>query len=259
MLYGMENRAYGAFERLVDGHGLCGIKCEFEAEGSTFEDVVRLREICSKKGVELHLKIGGGEAKRDVLDAAVLGVDGIIAPMIESDFAAFKFQKLIETVYPDKSNRPHIAINIETRTSAENFEKITARLSGFLGQITFGRTDLSGSYFDKEIFPDSDFIIGLVKKHAASCHKQGLKVAMGGSISVKTVQKLRDDSDFCKLVDRIETRKCILPSKEMLREGALESCLEFEKLYLMSLRERSEVRNKSNIERLLKLEQRGVV
>ena len=38
--------------------GLCAIKAEFEAEGSSFRDIIRLRRITLAQGVPLYLKIG---------------------------------------------------------------------------------------------------------------------------------------------------------------------------------------------------------
>ena len=256
MLYGVEKRLYELLKELSDEYQLVGVKCEFEAEGSTFDDVVRVRDMCSKAGIEVHLKIGGAEAKRDVMDAVVLGVDGIIAPMVESPFAAYKFMKLVETIYPESVHKPSIAINIESKTAVAHMDGILEKLEGFLSQVTFGRTDLSGSYFDKNIVPDSDFVVGLVQEKAGMVKKKGMKVAMGGSISVRTVAKLKETKGFLDVVDKIETRKCILPAKSMLKEGALAKCLEFEKIYLVSLKERNDVFNKGNLERLLKLEQR---
>jgi 4-hydroxy-2-oxoheptanedioate aldolase len=258
MLFGIERKLSSSLEELVRDFGLEGIKCEFEAEGSTFNDVVRLRDICSKLDVDIYLKIGGAEAKRDVMDAIVLGMDGIIAPMIESEFAAYKFRKLIESIYREEQKHAKFAINIESKTSIERFDKIISSVDGFATHITFGRTDLSASYFDKDVVPDSDFILDLVGEKGSALKKRGFNTAMGGSISVKTIELLRKRPAFLSAIDKVETRKCILPAKSMLREGALARCLEFERLYLLSLKEKSDLFNKSNIDRLLKLQQRGI-
>ena len=62
--------------------GLCAIKAEFEAEGSSFRDIIKLRRITLNHGVPLYLKIGGAEAIRDIKDALELGVDGLVVPMV---------------------------------------------------------------------------------------------------------------------------------------------------------------------------------
>jgi hypothetical protein len=258
MLFGLEKKLSATLQELMDEYQLEAIKCEFEAEGSTFNDVVRLRDICSDLGLHIHLKLGGAEAKRDMLDAIALGVDGIIAPMIESGFAAHKFRKLAQTIYGPEQQNVDFAINIESKVSIERFDEIVQSLENFVDQITFGRTDLSQSYFDKEVFPDSAFILDLVTKYGSKLRAKKFRVAMGGSISMRTIEEIKTRPAFCDAIDRIETRKCILPARSMLKEGALAKCLEFERLYLLSLKEKSDLFNKANMERLLKLQQRGV-
>ena len=70
---------------------LIGVKAEFEAEGSSFEDVSNLRSITNTCGTKIFVKIGGVEAINDIYKCIEIGVDGIIAPMVESKFAMFKF------------------------------------------------------------------------------------------------------------------------------------------------------------------------
>lgn len=258
MLFGIEEKVFSALKELKSEYHLSGIKCELEAEGSSLEDIVRLREMCSRLGVGIHVKLGGAEAKTDLIACVVLGADGVVAPMIESEFAAHKFRKLAESIYGEKSRMPHMAINIESKAAVERMGAILSKCDGFLDQVTFGRTDLSGSYFSKDVTPDSGFILGLVATKAAEAKKQGLATAMGGSISVRTVSALREMKHVASAIDQIETRKCILPTIDMLREGALAKCIEFEKLYLVSMKEKNEIFNRANVERLVKLEQRSV-
>ena len=47
---------------LVDKHGVVGIKTSFEDEGATFNEVLRLKEVCNQGGTKINLKIGGPEA-----------------------------------------------------------------------------------------------------------------------------------------------------------------------------------------------------
>ena len=50
--------------RLREDFSLCAVKAEFEAEGASFRDLVRLRRITIQQGIPLYLKIGGAEAIR---------------------------------------------------------------------------------------------------------------------------------------------------------------------------------------------------
>ena len=52
--------------RLREDFGLCAVKAEFEAEGASFRDLVRLRRITIQQGTHLYLKISGAEAIRDI-------------------------------------------------------------------------------------------------------------------------------------------------------------------------------------------------
>ena len=91
-MYKTENLLFKQLKILKEEYNIQGIKAEFEAEGSSYRDINRLSRICSRLNVPLYLKIGGPEAVRDIKDSLDLGVDGIIAPMIESKFAVFSYQ-----------------------------------------------------------------------------------------------------------------------------------------------------------------------
>ena len=69
---------------LIENEGLVGVKTSFEDEGALFNETIRLKEICNQANTKLTLKIGGPEAIRDLKDSSIIGVRGIVAPMIES-------------------------------------------------------------------------------------------------------------------------------------------------------------------------------
>ena len=89
--FDLEQKLIDQLDLLKKEFGLCAIKAEFEAEGASFRDLVRLRRWIARQNIALHLKIEGVEAVRDVKDALDLGVDGLIAPMVESPFGITKF------------------------------------------------------------------------------------------------------------------------------------------------------------------------
>ena len=160
MYFDHKNNLIKQIKLLKKKYKLIGIKAEFEAEGSTFDDVSDLRSITLQCNTKLFVKIGGVEAINDIHKCLEIGVDGIIAPMVESKFAIYKF---VDFFRKKKINKlPHLSINIETKTAYENLEEILKKSDGYIKNITVGRSDLSKSYFNKNIYPDSKFISNII-------------------------------------------------------------------------------------------------
>ncbi|MFH1428285.1 MAG: aldolase, partial [Candidatus Margulisiibacteriota bacterium] len=78
----LELKMVDILKELKDKYGAVGVRAEFEAEGTKLEELLRLKEISMKAGVSLVLKIGGCESVRDMLEARVVGVDSLVAPMV---------------------------------------------------------------------------------------------------------------------------------------------------------------------------------
>jgi hypothetical protein len=94
----MELSSTALLKDLVENNGVIGIKTSFEDEGASLNEVIRLKELCNQAGTKLLLKIAGAEAKRDLVDSQIIGVKGIVAPMIESAFALDKFVKSAKSI-----------------------------------------------------------------------------------------------------------------------------------------------------------------
>ena len=119
------------------------MKLEFEAEGTSFEEALVLKEMAQKSGLELTVKIGGCEAVRDVIDTKKLEAQTVIAPMIESEYALKKFISAVKNIY-ENVNDNRLFINIETVTALENFDKIiNSKNFRYINGIIFGRGDMS--------------------------------------------------------------------------------------------------------------------
>lgn len=251
-MFGIERKVYEQLIKLKNEFGLEGIKAEFEAEGSTLKDIMRLRRLTSKADVKLFLKIGGVEAVRDIKDSLELGVDGLVAPMVETKFGVKKFVDAYKSIYKDC--RIHLSINIETRNAIEEIDDILDYAKDNIDNITLGRTDLSSSYFESEITPDSNFILQLLKEVGSKVHKKGLTFTVGGSISNLTVEILKQNPSRIEYVSKLETRKVIL-SRDVVMEnkGAIREMLKFEELYILSKKELSDLFIESEISRLAKL------
>jgi hypothetical protein len=95
---------------------LIGIKTSFEDEGALFNETIRLKEICNQAKTKLTLKIGGPEAIRDIKDALIIGVKGLVAPMVESEFGLKKFIQSAQSHIPsDVLSSLHLSVLVGPR------------------------------------------------------------------------------------------------------------------------------------------------
>ena len=218
---------------------------------------MRLRRLTSKANVKLYLKIGGVEAIRDIRDALEIGVDGLIAPMVESKFGAKKFHDSLLRVYG--THDINTTLNIETKGAIDQLDDILKFACGKFDNITIGRSDLTSSYFDQEISPDSDFTFNLLKGIAPKIIKKDLTFTVGGSISSDTIKIINSKfSSLKELIYKLETRKVILPTYIFFnKKNALKEALIFEELYILSKKEFIDIQISGEISRLTELNRRA--
>jgi hypothetical protein len=238
---------------LRDSYHIIAIKAEFEAEGSTFRDLVRLRSLTRKANVDLYLKISGSESIRDLKDSLELDIDGIIVPMVENSFSIRKFLQAYKKIYNGTSK--FLTINIESKYALNNINEIIQESSHIFNNMTIGRTDLSDSY-NNNYKPDDKFIMDKVISTGNIIKKYGFKLTLGGSICDKTVEIIKENEKIQILFDRVETRKVVMPLQSILKEGALQNMFEFEKLYILSKKEIYDIFIDDEIKRLVELEKR---
>jgi len=195
---------------LIENEGLIGIKTSFEDEGAMFNETVRLKEICNQAKTKLTLKIGGPEAVRDIKDSLIIGVKGLVAPMVESAFGLKKFIQSAKTyISEDTLSSIQLNINVETITAISNVQKmLDLSEANSLYGITIGRVDLVSSMGKDRGYVNSDEIYSLVHDVFVKVKEKGLKLCLGGAVSIDSLSFLkRLHSDG--LLDKFETRYAI--------------------------------------------------
>ena len=236
--------------KLKNKFKLYGVKGEFEAEGSSLEDISKLRNLTSRNNIKLFVKIGGVEALNDIYQCIDIGVDGIIAPMVESKFAVKKF---IDSILKLKiKKKPSLTINIETASGVKNFNEIFNQALGNIDNITIGRSDLAASYFNKNVTQNSNKILQTILKIGKKIKKKGIHLCVGGGINRNTILKYQKHQNI-HLIKKMETRKVILPTLMMFKKNALESAIEFETNYILYKKEVQDFKLTYELDRLSNL------
>lgn len=252
-----EDELFSKLIFLRDEFGCEGLKSEFENEASDFADLIFLRYITAKAGLKLYIKIGGVEAFTDLKMCIDLIADGIIIPMVESEFALTKSQNMIKDIFGNNTKEFDVIINIETKTAVENLEGILKTMDDSINGITIGRSDLSYSY-NLEGEQDSEFINKKLKDIIKMAEAYpNLKITVGGGISSKTFSNEYLITSIAPKLSCIETRNVILNSSCINNSKSLKYALDFEKNYLNFKLSKKHIFTKFDEERFNTLNLRG--
>jgi hypothetical protein len=234
-------------------NGCSGIKVSFEDEGALFNEIVTMRNLTSSIGLKLSLKIGGCEAKRDIIDCIDLCADTIVSPMIESSFALEKFVKSLET-YNYKNKK---AFNLETIKGYENFNEIEKSLDK-VDSIVFGRVDFVSSLNKDRNHVNSDEIKDILFDVFTKAKKQNINCCLGGSISIDS-KKIIKDLIYSNLLDYFETRYVIFDTKAINFENfdkILELAMLFELEWLRFINNKYTLYANKDLKRIKMMEDR---
>lgn len=231
----LEKQMVGILKQLKKDFNVVAVKAEFEAEGTRLDEAIRLKVIVDNARLGLILKIGGAEAIRDMFDAQLLGVTGLMAPMIEGSYALRKFLGAIETYFPAELKKEiSFGINIETIQAYNNLKEIFAT-KGIkrLSTITVGRVDFVGSLGMGRDEVNNDRIYEITESIFRQAKKPGFRTTLGGGIAVEAlpfIKKLVAD----RLLDRYETRKIVFAVPKSFHKAGEGIILanEFELLWL---------------------------
>ena len=231
----LERKMLDVLKDLKENHHVVGIKAEFEAEGTRLEEALRLKEVCMKSDLGLTIKIGGCEAVRDLYECRVIGVERIVAPMVESAWALEKFlAAALKTFSPEELEDLKLAVNIETMNACRAFdEMLCLEKIGLLNGIVMGRVDLTGSLKMTREDINSPEVFNITKELFLKAKSKGLETALGGGVSAHALSFFRDLPPGS--LNRYETRKVVFSCPGALSEDAGNGILKavgFEVLWL---------------------------
>lgn len=214
----LERKMLETLQDLKANHHVIGVKAEFEAEGTRLEEALRLKEVVTKAGLDLIIKVGGCETIKDMFDARVIGVKGIVGPMIETAYAMTKYIKATEFVFSeDERKDTEFFINVETKTGVDNLDEMIARPEfKSLAGVVLGRVDMTGSMGLTREDINSETVFKIAEEVSRKMQKAGKKMVIGGGVSAASLpffKRLPAGS-----LTKFETRKIIFDAQAAIQD-----------------------------------------
>lgn len=255
----LEKRMVAILQDLRENHGVVGVKAEFEAEGTRLEEALRLKEVITKAGLELTIKVGGCEAIKDMYDARAIGVTHIVGPMIETPYALKKYLGAARISFPE-SERSSVKflVNIETIDGFNNFDRmLQAHDIEELSGVVLGRVDMTGSLNMSREEINNEKIFEIANILFGKCKQNNLECVMGGGIAREAIPFIKKLTPH--LLDRYETRKIIFKCSEALTrepEKGILKAVGFELMWLKNKRDFYKIIFEEDKQRLEMLEKR---
>lgn len=183
---------------LISEYGLLSLKAGTEWEDMNYEDIAHLHSLGGGE-FPILVKIAGPEAKTDLRHLREIGVDGLLCPMVESEYALEKFVITAKKAYEGSDIPLKLAINIETIQGYRNLaDLLKSPYFEEIDTVVIGRLDLSLSMHISDV--DHPDVVQVTQDLARRVHRAGKHVSVGGFVNPSSAGSLKDID-----IDRLST------------------------------------------------------
>jgi len=208
---------------LKQNHAVIGLKGGTETEDMDFDEIHALH-LVAQSVLPVTIKIGGPEARNDIRSCIEEEIEGIAAPMIESEYALRNFVSTLKSLIPPVSY-PNVikSINLETITGYRNLlEIVDSESFGEIQSVTAARSDLSASM---GLEPDDPEITRISRQIVKIAREKGKKSSVGGTISINNYEMIVNEIE----PDKINSRHVVVDAlKKKSSALVVEAMLSFE-------------------------------
>ncbi|HRP68274.1 MAG TPA: aldolase/citrate lyase family protein, partial [Turneriella sp.] len=200
------------FYLLAEHHQVVALKTGTEVEDMDMDEIALMREIAPKS--PLTVKIGGPEARRDMRECLAVGVDVLLAPMVESVYSLINFVETAETIMCETNKNVRLAMNLETALAIHNLDAmIASKAFVSLSQVTIGRGDLSKSM---NLRVDDEEVLSLTRNVLIKLARQNKLTSVGGGLSVQNISVMAEVLP----ASRFNTRHVVFNNSEEFAQNA---------------------------------------
>lgn len=176
-------------KELTSDYGLLALKAGTEWEDMDYPEIEYLYTL-GQKEIPIIVKIAGPEARTDLRHLRAMGVNGILGPMIESEYALEKFVMTTQQVYEGSGINPRLAINVETIQGYQMLNEIMENpYFKYVDLIVIGRLDLSLSMHVSDC--DHPEVAAVVQDLARRMRCAGKHVSIGGFVNPSSADSLK--------------------------------------------------------------------
>lgn len=194
----------------VKDYCFTGLKGGTETEDMDYDEL-KLLSLLGRDLLPVVVKIGGPEARTDIRFCKSNGIDGISAPMIESQYALKNFISTLKNlIAPVQYESLYKSMNLETITGYRNILEIAdSKAFEELNNVTAARSDLSASM---DLSPDDPEVMRVTTQIIKISRERGKQTCVGGTITKSNFFMIAETAK----PDQINSRHVMVSVKDVL-------------------------------------------